>query len=79
MDKDELSGAIYGLPNLKGQFAYDVSKYFDIIGRMSKTTEGKFCMITAPQQRWQAKTRVPLPNAIIDPTYTPIYEANQKY
>lgn len=79
MDKDELSGGIYGLPNLKGQFAFDISKYFDIMGRATKSQDGKFCLITAPQQRWQAKTRIPLPPAIVDPTYTHIFDVNSKY
>lgn len=71
--KDDLSGGVFGLPSLQGKVAYDIGKYFDIMGHMTMTQDGKYAIATKGHARWQAKSRIPCASMIVDPTFEKLF------
>jgi hypothetical protein len=68
--KDDLAGGIYGLPSLKGKdLPSEIGKYFDVVGHMTMTQDGKYALATKGHAKWQAKSRIPCDAIIIDPSY----------
>lgn len=58
LDKDELSGAIYGGPAIHGKMVQEMPTYFDIVVRTYTDIQGAYCATTKSKGRWPAKTRI---------------------
>lgn len=58
LDKDELSGAIYGGPAIHGKMVQEMPTYFDIVARTYTDIQGNYCATTKSKGRWPAKTRI---------------------
>lgn len=65
---DEVSGMTAGTPLLSGKIAFNIGKYFDLMGRMAMTRDGQYAMLLKPERKWQAKTRGNLPDIMLNPT-----------
>lgn len=68
MDKDELSGQIYGGPSIHGKMVQEMPTYFDIVIRTYTDPAGNFCATTKAKGRWPAKNRVSVPAEYKNPT-----------
>lgn len=81
MITDDVSGLIAGTPLLNGKIAFNIGKYFDLVGRMAMTRDGQYAMMLKPEKKWQAKTRDNLPDVMLNPTIgklTGLEPANNK-
>ena len=58
LDKDELSGQIYGGPAIHGKMVQEMPTYFDIVVRTYTDVQGGYCATTKSKGRWPAKTRI---------------------
>lgn len=58
LDKDELSGQIYGGPSIHGKMVQEMPTYFDIVVRTYTDVQGNYCATTKSKGRWPAKTRL---------------------
>lgn len=58
LDKDELSGAIYGGPAIHGKMVQEMPTYFDIVVHTYTDVQGNYCASTKSKGRWPAKTRL---------------------
>lgn len=68
MDKDELSGQIYGGPAIQGKLAAEIGKYFDVVARTYVDLQGNYCATTKSKGSWQAKTRLGVGQVFINPS-----------
>jgi len=75
--QDEKTKIIRGMPSLNGKLAAELGKYFDVVGHMSVTPQGKYVMNTRATARYQAKSRIAIDRAIQDPTFKLMLEAAQ--
>lgn len=58
LDKDELSGSVYGGPAIHGKMVQEMPTYFDIVVHTSTDIQGNYCATTKSKGRWPAKTRI---------------------
>lgn len=74
LDKDEVSGAIYGGPAIHGKLVTEIPKYFDIVARTFVDLQGKYSVTTKAANKWTAKTRVGEGRIIPNPTFKDLLE-----
>lgn len=60
INQDDVTKIIKGTPAINGKFAAEIGKYFDVLGHMSVTPQGKYTIDTRATARYQAKTRLKL-------------------
>ena len=58
LDKDELSGTVYGGPAIHGKMVQEMPTYFDIVVHTYTDIQGNYCATTRSKGRWPAKTRL---------------------
>ena len=58
LDKDELSGQIYGGPAIHGKMVQEMPTFFDIVVHTYTDVQGNYCASTKSKGRWPAKTRL---------------------
>lgn len=68
MIENDLIGETFGIPKIKGGLAYDIGKYFDLMGRLAFARTGQRVLYTKTQKKWQAKTRGKHEPVIVEPT-----------
>lgn len=68
MDKDELSGQIFGGPSIHGKMVQEMPTYFDLVIRTYCDPAGNYCATTKAKGRWVAKSRISTPGDFKNPT-----------
>lgn len=58
LEKDELTGQIYGGPAIHGKLVQEMPAYFDIVVHTYTDLSGKFCATTKSKGRWPGKSRI---------------------
>lgn len=58
MNKDEISGQIFGGPAIHGKLVQEMPAYFDIVVHTSVDIQGNFIASTKPKGKWPAKSRI---------------------
>ena len=58
MDKDEVTGAIFGGPAIHGKLVQEMPTYFDVVVHTTVDPAGNFIAATKPKGKWPAKTRI---------------------
>lgn len=58
LDKDELSGQIYGGPAIHGKMVQEMPAYFDIVVRTYTDLQGNYCATNKSKGKWPGKTRL---------------------
>ena len=58
LDKDELSGQIYGGPAIHGKMVQEMPTFFDIVVHTYTDLQGAYCATTKSKGKWPAKTRL---------------------
>lgn len=58
LDKDELSGQIYGGPAIHGKMVQEMPTYFDIVVHTYTDLQGNYCATNKSKGRWPGKTRL---------------------
>lgn len=83
--KDEQSGFVSWLPDTIGKLATKISVYFDEVyltgcerGRGNEREQVIYYIDTVPSRSTTAKSRLKLPNRIIDPSYDKVRELRGK-
>lgn len=66
--QDELTKVIKGMPAINGKLAPEIGKFFDVLGHMGVSPQGKYFVETRATSRYQAKSRLALEAKIEDPT-----------
>lgn len=68
LDKDELSGAIYGGPAIHGKMVQEMPTYFDIVVHTYTDIQGNYCATNKSKGKWPGKTRLGVGGDYKDPT-----------
>lgn len=68
IDKDEVSGLIYGGPAIHGKLVQEMPAYFDIVVHTYTDISGKYGATTKSKGRWPAKTRLGEGQDYVNPT-----------
>lgn len=58
LDKDELSGQIYGGPAIHGKMVQEMPVFFDVVVHTYTDISGNFCATTKAKGKWPGKTRL---------------------
>ena len=75
LDKDELSGQIYGGPAIHGKMVQEMPTFFDIVVHTYTDLQGNYCATTKSKSRWPAKTRLGVGADYKDPKASQIFTA----
>ena len=75
--QNEHTKLIRGMPSLNGKLAGEMGKFFDVVGHMSVTPQGKYIMETKATNRYQAKSRINIDKTLENPTFKTLLEAAQ--
>lgn len=68
LDKDELSGQIYGGPAIHGKMVQEMPAYFDVVVHTYTDIQGAYCATTKSKGKWPAKTRLGVGQEFKNPT-----------
>lgn len=68
LDKDELSGAIYGGPAIHGKMVQEMPTYFDIVVHTYTDLQGNYCATNKAKGKWPGKTRIGVGQEFKNPT-----------
>lgn len=68
LDKDELTGTVYGGPAIHGKLVQEMPAYFDIVVHTLTDVQGNYCATTKSKGRWPGKTRLGEPGEFKNPT-----------
>lgn len=68
LDKDELSGQIYGGPAIHGKMVQEMPTYFDIVVHTYTDLQGVYCATNRSKGKWPGKTRLGVGNEYKNPT-----------
>ena len=58
LDKDELSGQIYGGPAIHGKMVQEMPAYFDVVVHTYTDLSGNYCATNKAKGKWPGKTRL---------------------
>jgi hypothetical protein len=73
LEKDELTGQIYGGPAIHGKLVQEMPAYFDIVVHTMTDLSGKFCATTKSKGKWPGKTRIGSGQDFVNPTAKDIF------
>lgn len=73
MDKDEISGQIYGGPAIHGKMVQEMPAFFSVVVHTYTDIQGKWGATTKSKGRWPAKTRFGEGKDFIDPTAKEVF------
>ena len=68
LDKDEISGVIYGGPAIHGKMVQEMPAYFDAVVHTYTDLQGQYCATTKSKGKWPGKTRLGVGVDIKNPT-----------
>ena len=68
LDKDELSGQIYGGPAIHGKMVQEMPTYFDIVVHTYTDLSGNYCATNKAKGKWPGKTRLGVGQDYKNPT-----------
>ena len=68
LDKDELSGQIYGGPAIHGKMVQEMPAYFDIVVHTYTDLSGNYCATNKAKGKWPGKTRLGVGQDYKNPT-----------
>lgn len=68
LDKDELSGQIYGGPAIHGKMVQEMPAYFDIVVHTYADLSGNYCATNKAKGKWPGKTRLGVGQEYRNPT-----------
>lgn len=68
LDKDELSGQIYGGPAIHGKMVQEMPTYFDIVVHTYADLQGNYCATNKAKGKWPGKTRIGVGGEFKNPT-----------
>ena len=68
LDKDELSGQIYGGPAIHGKMVQEMPAYFDIVVHTYTDLQGNYCATNKAKGKWPGKTRLSVGQDYKNPT-----------
>lgn len=68
LDKDELSGAVYGGPAIHGKMVQEMPTYFDIVVHTYTDLSGGYCATNKSKGKWPGKTRLGVGQDFKNPT-----------
>ena len=68
LDKDELSGQIYGGPAIHGKMVQEMPTYFDIVVHTYTDLQGNYCATNKAKGKWPGKTRLGVGQEFKNPT-----------
>lgn len=68
LEKDELSGQIFGGPAIHGKMVQEMPAYFGVVIHTGTDAMGRFTATTKSKSRWPAKTRRGDGQDFVDPT-----------
>ena len=68
LDKDEISGQIYGGPAIHGKMVQEMPTYFDIVVHTYTDLQGNYCAMDKAKGRWPGKTRLGIGAEYKNPT-----------
>lgn len=68
LDKDELSGAVYGGPAIHGKMVQEMPTYFDIVVHTYTDLSGGYCATNKAKGKWPGKTRLGVGQDFKNPT-----------
>lgn len=68
MDKDELSGQIYGGPAIHGKMVQEMPTYFDVVVHTYTDLSGNYCATDKAKGKWPGKTRLGVGQDYKNPT-----------
>lgn len=68
LDKDELSGQIYGGPAIHGKMVQEMPTYFDIVVHAYTDLQGNYCATNKAKGKWPGKTRLGVGGEFKNPT-----------
>lgn len=68
LDKDELSGAVYGGPAIHGKMVQEMPTYFDMVVHTYTDLSGCYCATNKSKGKWPGKTRLGVGQDFKNPT-----------
>ena len=68
LDKDELSGQIYGGPAIHGKMVQEMPTYFDVVVHTYTDLSGNYCATNKAKGKWPGKTRLGVGQEYKNPT-----------
>lgn len=68
LDKDELSGAVYGGPAIHGKMVQEMPTYFDVVVHTYTDLSGSYCATNKSKGKWPGKTRLGVGQDFKNPT-----------
>lgn len=68
LDKDELSGAVYGGPAIHGKMVQEMPTFFDIVVHTYTDLSGNYCATNKAKGKWPGKTRLGVGQEYKNPT-----------
>lgn len=68
LDKDELTGAVYGGPAIHGKMVQEMPAYFDIVVHTYTDLSGGYCATNKAKGKWPGKTRLGVGQDYKNPT-----------
>ena len=68
LDKDELSGQIYGGPAIHGKMVQEMPTFFDIVVHTYTDLSGNYCATNKAKGKWPGKTRLGVGQEFKNPT-----------
>ena len=68
LDKDELSGQVYGGPAIHGKMVQEMPVYFDIVVHTYTDLQGTHCATNKSKGKWPGKTRLGVGGDFKNPT-----------
>ena len=68
LEKDELSGQIYGGPAIHGKMVQEMPAFFDIVVRTYTDLQGNYCATDRAKGKWPGKTRLGVGQDYKNPT-----------
>ena len=68
LDKDELSGAVFGGPAIHGKMVQEMPTYFDIVVHTYTDLSGGYCATNKAKGKWPGKTRLGVGQDFKNPT-----------
>ena len=68
LDKDELSGAVYGGPAIHGKMVQEMPTYFDVVVHTYTDLSGAYCATNKAKGKWPGKTRLGVGQDFKNPT-----------
>lgn len=75
LDKDELSGQIYGGPAIHGKMVQEMPTYFDIVVHTYTDLSGGYCATNKAKGKWPGKTRLGVGAEYKNPTAKQLFTA----